>query len=174
MISKWLEDLAADFWELAGEESPFPRDLEHLIHTTKPVTAIHLAQLRPQAVRDWLAWRRFPIDIEAADRPLNGCLIARQERGFLFVEESLPPDDERLIVAHEFAHFLADYEFPRTRACRRVGPGLLSVFDGPRQATPAERSNSGGGGPRCPRALHGANRNGNVYRAGQPGRTDGQ
>ena len=41
--------------------------------------------------------------------------------------------------SHEFGHFLADYEAPRERIRRRLGPGLLAVLDGKQNATPAEQ-----------------------------------
>jgi hypothetical protein len=138
MIGKWLHDLAAVFWEEVGDLPPFPRDLEHLIHCHKPVTVVRLENLTPSSVLDWLSWRGFRLNLVTQDRQLNGCLVAADEHGFLFVEESLPADDDRMIVAHELAHYLADYEYPRHRARRRLGPGVLSLFDGRRRPTPLE------------------------------------
>jgi hypothetical protein len=66
-------------------------------------------------------------------------LVAFQGRGTIFLEASLPPVDARMIVAHEFGHFLADYQYPRRRAVRRVGPSLLAIFDADRPPTSEEK-----------------------------------
>jgi hypothetical protein len=42
-------------------------------------------------------------------------------------------------LAHELAHFLRDYWQPRRLAGRRLGAGIVEVFDGKRPTTPAER-----------------------------------
>ena len=119
MIVKWLEDLAADLWEQAGGACAFPVDLEHAIHCTKFAAVFHIPNLRPACVNEWLAWRRFPLAIDTRDRRLNGCLVAHDGRGLIFVETDLSADDQRVIIAHELGHFLAEYERPRARARRR-------------------------------------------------------
>jgi hypothetical protein len=138
MTSKWIESLAADFWEEVGEEEPFPRSLEHVILMTKPVSITKLSRLCLEGVRDWLLRRRVPPPLETPDRWLNGCLIAYRGMGFIFVEGSLPAEDLRMAIAHEFAHFLAEYELPRERVVRRLGPSVLSILDGDREPTPEE------------------------------------
>src|SRR5262249_5225675 len=47
-------------------------------------------------------------------------------------------DLERVILAHELGHFLADYEWPRRRVLRRLGPSVLPVLDGDRPPSGAE------------------------------------
>ena len=42
-------------------------------------------------------------------------------------------------MAHEFAHYLAEYLAPRERAVRRLGPTVLPVLDGDRPPTAAEQ-----------------------------------
>jgi hypothetical protein len=139
MIPQRLENLAAVFWEEAGEVPPFPRDLEYLIACTKQVNIDPLPELSVAGIRQRLA--RFPQSafLDVRDRRLNGCLVAFQGGGTIFVDAKLSTADRRVIVAHEFAHFLADYEALRRQGVRRIGPGVLKIFDGERSATPAER-----------------------------------
>ncbi|MBI3408173.1 MAG: hypothetical protein HY040_07440 [Planctomycetes bacterium] len=140
MISDRIETLAAKFWEEAGTEEPFPRNLEVAIHKAKPSVAIvSLERLCPQAVRVWLAVRDHQVWLVTKDRWVDGCLYACKGIVFLFVEQTLGPDHRRVTIAHEFGHFLADYEEPRRRADRRLGPSLLSVFDGDRPPTAPEQ-----------------------------------
>ena len=138
MIAKALEDLAATFWDQVGPP-PSPRDLDYVIHCFRPsVSLVPLSNLNIQAIRQWLSRTGHSLELDARERPLNGCLVADHGAAFLFVRAGLPAEDHRMIVAHEFAHYLADYEQPRNRACRRVGPALLSIFDGDRPASAAE------------------------------------
>ena len=44
-----------------------------------------------------------------------------------------------MIVAHEFGHYLAEYDGPRERARRRLGPTVLAVFDGERPPTDQQK-----------------------------------
>ena len=138
MTSKWIETLAADFWDEAGAEEPFPRSLEGVIVVTKPVLITKLSRLCLVAVRDWLRRRRFSLPVATPDRWLHGCLVAYRGTGFIFVEGGLDADEMRATVAHEFAHFLAEYDGPRQRVVRRLGASVLPVLDGDRQARPAE------------------------------------
>jgi hypothetical protein len=137
MTSDQVEALAAAFWECAGYEEAFPRSLERAILLTKPVSITRLPRLCPRAIADWLR-RRVMFPLAPADRWLNGCLICYRGTGFIFIEESLPAEDTRMIVAHEFGHFLAEYEWPRERVVRRLGPSVLPILDGDRAPAPAE------------------------------------
>jgi hypothetical protein len=139
MISRLLENLADRFWEEAGWQELFPRTLEYTIQRQKPVEIISLPRLCPQAVQDWL-WRRdHTVQCGSPHRWLDGCLYANHDVGFLFVEESLSPDVRRVIVAHEFAHLLTDYEAPRRSAARRLGNTVMAVLDGERPPTASEQ-----------------------------------
>lgn len=140
MIAKRIEELAARFWEDVGEQEPFPRDLELTIHLTKPAVAVvPLLRLRPGEISAWLGVRGYQLCVDTNERWLDGCLYASKGIVFLFVEETLEPERRRVAIAHEFGHFLADYEQPRRRAERRLGPALLPVLDGERLPTPAEQ-----------------------------------
>jgi hypothetical protein len=65
--------------------------------------------------------------------------VARGGGGFIFLDAADPPAERRFSLAHEVAHFLRDYDAVRREACRRLGPGVLAVFDGHRPATPDEQ-----------------------------------
>jgi hypothetical protein len=139
MTHKRIEDLAAGFWAGVDSEEPFPRRLEHAIRCTRPIDIVRLPGLSPRAIVSWLEAQGYRFPLRARERRLNGCLLVLRGMAFLFVEEGLAADDARMIVAHEFAHYLAEYEDPRDRARRRMGPALLEVFDGERPATQAEQ-----------------------------------
>jgi hypothetical protein len=51
----------------------------------------------------------------------------------------MPADEIRLTVAHELAHFLLHYLWPRETAIQRLGDSIVSVLDGERLPTPVER-----------------------------------
>jgi hypothetical protein len=50
------------------------------------------------------------------------------------------PEEQRLTIAHEVAHFLADYLLPRQQVIQALGPQMAEVLDGSRPPTPAERA----------------------------------
>jgi hypothetical protein len=131
----WLAD---DFWQRVGEPEPFPRRLEGAIVWTLPVFVVRLRGLSLCAARRWLLRRGQRLPLAAADRPLRGCLLAQFDRGVIFLEEDLSPEEQRAILAHELGHYLAEYEGPRRRIQRRLGPSVLPVLDGRRPATTAE------------------------------------
>jgi hypothetical protein len=72
------------------------------------------------------------------ERRLRGCLVAHRGRGLVFLD-----DDEaaamRFAAAHEIAHFVGHYLNRREVALARLGPDILYVLDGVREASPAER-----------------------------------
>lgn len=138
MTSKRLEDLAEAFWGAVNADATFPRELEAVISSVKPVTIRALSPLTPCRITDWLRTHRCPFPLATPERFLNGCLVGRDGEAFLFVDAELKADDRRMIVAHEFAHFLAEYDAPRQSLLDRLGPALLEVFDGARAPTPAE------------------------------------
>lgn len=139
MISKRIERLAATFWEEAGAEEPFPRNLELPIHYAKPsVAVVPMEQLRPDAICVWLAAHGHDVRVVTKDRWVDGCLYATKGVVFLFFEARLTADHRRVVIGHEFGHYLADYEDPRRRTVRRLDRSLLSVFDGERLATEQE------------------------------------
>jgi len=130
--------LAADFWERVGSPLPYPRDLDEVILLTAPVWIVRLAGLRPSGARGWLHRRGLELPLTVAERPLDGCILAFRGRAVIFLEARLDPVYHRVILAHEFAHYLAEYERPRLQVVRRLGESVLPLLDGQRSATPPE------------------------------------
>jgi hypothetical protein len=67
-------------------------------------------------------------------------LLAYRGHGFIFVSGSDGPEEQRLTIAHEVAHFLVDYLWPRRQVIQTLGERITDVLDGLRKATPAERA----------------------------------
>jgi hypothetical protein len=137
MRTKLAQDLVADFWSRVGSEEPFPRQLERSIMSTTPVFVIkvHRQRLDTLYIRNRLERRGVHLPITWADRRLNGCLVAYKGEAAIFVDGTLPVDDTRVIIAHEFGHYLGEYEWPRLRAVRHLGDEILDVLDGTRPPT---------------------------------------
>lgn len=138
MAGKRREELAADFWERAGGGDDLPRPIEAALVRAAPVGVVRAERLTPWAVAGWLRRRGAFLPVPEDGRALGGCLVAFRGCGAVFVDADLPPDEARVVIAHEAAHFLADYEAPRDRALHRLGPSVLPVLDGDRPATEAE------------------------------------
>jgi hypothetical protein len=134
----WVSELAASFWAAAGTAEPFPRSLG-AVPFALPLSVLALPRLSVAGVTAWLRARDVPYACAGPDRPLRACLVARRGSGFVLVDAADPPDERRFSLAHELAHFLRHYRQPRERACARLGPAVLEVFDGDRPARPEER-----------------------------------
>jgi hypothetical protein len=134
------EQLVQDFWARVGNQEPFPRQLERSIMLTMPVfvVKVHRHRLDTQYICNHLRHRQVPIPANWTPRRLNGCLIAYKGEAAIFVDGTLSPEDVRVIIAHEFGHYLADYEWPRSKAVRHLGNGILAVLDGARPPSRSE------------------------------------
>jgi hypothetical protein len=135
----WCADLSARFWAAAGDPPPFPRDLRPAIAGAVPVTVLEISALCVEAVRGWLARRSIGVPVDEPDRPLRACLVAWRGHGFVFLDAGDDVAERRFSLAHELAHFLRDYWYPREAAVQRLGPAVVEVLDGERPATPDER-----------------------------------
>lgn len=127
------------FWQLCGESEPFPRNLERSLALALPVVIVKLPRLRLTHVEQWLRQRRCAFRFEDESRPLRGCIVAHGGNGLLFIDGTDPIDEQRMTIAHEIGHFLADYWLPRTKAVNRLGTEILEVLDGLRLPTVTER-----------------------------------
>ncbi|MFN8463962.1 MAG: hypothetical protein U0X20_00365 [Caldilineaceae bacterium] len=127
------------FWELCGCTEPFPRTLERSLALALPVVLIKLPRLHLAEVEQWISRRGTKFQFGCQSRPVRGCIIAQGGNGLIFVDGTDSPDEQRMTVAHEVGHFLADYWLPRTKAVKRFGPSILDVLDGIRPATITER-----------------------------------
>ena len=136
-----VERVVAEFWSDTGSADTFPRPVEHAVSLRLPLTIVKLPRAGVGYVRRWLRARRQAAPLPADDRrDLMGCLVACRGHGLAFVCGADPPDEQRLTVAHEAAHFLLDYLLPRRRVLDAFGPGAADVLDGLRPPTPAERA----------------------------------
>lgn len=135
----WVAAAAEAFWQEAGEPESFPRELRRPLARALPVGLVLLPRLRLRAVDDWLRRQRIGCALEAADRALRACLIARHGQGLIFLDGTDPPDEQRFSLAHELAHYLRDYWLPRREASARLGAAILEVLDGRRAAQREER-----------------------------------
>ena len=135
-----LDQEAVDlFWQLSGEEEPFPRTLERPLALALPIVLVKLPHLRLCDVETWMHRRGTAFRFDCESRRVRGCLVAQFGHGLLFMDGTDPQDEQRLTLAHELAHFLADYWIPRTKAVERLGDDILNALDGRRPLTVAER-----------------------------------
>jgi hypothetical protein len=133
-VPLWVGELAEAFWDAAGRPGPFPRALRAACERGFPLTVEVRPGLSLGAVRDWLcrrggrwAWASLA---GAAGRALRACLAAWRGGGVIFLEAGDDTAEQRFSLAHEVAHFLRDYLWPRREAERALGPGVLEVLDG--------------------------------------------
>jgi len=127
------EQLVADFWERVGYQEGFPRQLEQSIMVTVPVHVVKVhGCLNTSFIRDRLRRRGIALPTPWKERKMHGCLVAFKDDAAIFVDGTLSPDDWRVIIAHEFGHYLADFEYPRRRALRYLGNSIAEVLDGDR------------------------------------------
>ena len=143
MQSMWLDGasqaVVERFWRQGGGDEYYPRNIERAVPLALPVALIKLPSLELRDAEDWLAERGRAVRFNCRSRSVRGCLLAYAGRGFIFVDGADPEDERRFTVAHEAAHFLADYFLLRERACAKFGPRIAEVFDGKRSPTVAER-----------------------------------
>jgi hypothetical protein len=141
MNARLASQLVADFWDRVGYQEPFPRSLERAIMSTTPVfvVKVHHRRLDTRYVQDWLRDRQVFLPAPWKQRKLNGCLVAYRGEAAIFLDGTLSADEARVALAHEFGHFLAEYEWPRMRAQRRLGASVIEILDGDRPPTPNER-----------------------------------
>jgi len=140
MIHLSPETLAGEFWAGAGLHDTFPRKIEQAIAFKLPLALVGLSPLTIAAIGHWLRQRDIAIRLPNDSRDLYGCLVAFGGRGFIFICDTDLPEEQRLTMAHETAHFLSDYLWPRQQVLQELGGGIAEVLDGIRPATPAERA----------------------------------
>jgi|SRR5579884_4139530 len=139
MIEASLRKIAEDFWLSAGIPRTFPRELERALAWVMPIAVLRIPNLWTHDVEECLRRRQLPLILGIEDRPLHGCVYAYGGKGLIIVDGTDSAEELRFTVAHEFAHFLLDYEVPRKRAIERLGPEINEVLDGHRIARVNER-----------------------------------
>jgi Zn-dependent peptidase ImmA (M78 family) len=140
MRSQSLEVLAREFWSGTGLESMFPRNIEQTIAMKLPLALVKLSVLTLQTVEQWLAGKHLAVPLPLNQHDLLGCLVAHRGHGIIFACSADEAEEQRLTVAHEVAHFLEDYLWPRQHLIAALGKHITDVLDGVRAATPAERA----------------------------------
>lgn len=133
------EELARRFWADARLPESYPRDIEHAVALVLPVAVVKLPMLNTTEVARWLSRNRVAAHVETHQSDLMGCLVASRGHGLMFVCGGDGPDEQRLTVAHETAHFLKHYLIPRERVVQAMGESIIPVLDGDREATVEER-----------------------------------
>jgi hypothetical protein len=140
MIIPDLEGLARNFWAGTGWHNTFPRHIEHVVPLKLPLVIVKQTQTNVAAASNWLQQRGIVIPVPDDQPALCGCLVAHRGHGFIFVSATDGAEEQRLTVAHEVAHFLADYLLPRQQVFQALGAHMAEVLDGLRRPTPAERA----------------------------------
>jgi hypothetical protein len=140
MIHPSPETLAGEFWAGTGLYDTFPRKIEQAIAFKLPLALVGFSPLSVAAIGHWLQQRAIATQLPNDQRDLCGCLVAFGGRGFIFICDADSPEEQRLTMAHETAHFLIDYLWPRQQVIHELGEGITEVLDGFRPATPVERA----------------------------------
>ena len=99
-----ISRIAEDFWRLVRRPEPFPRVLESSVAWALPLAIVKLPRLSIFELINWLEQREISISFQAADRRLRACLVARNGRGFVFLDGADVQDEQRFSLAHEIAH----------------------------------------------------------------------
>ncbi len=134
-----VENTAQEFWALTGEALNFPRDIKTAIILTLPLEVYPVPGLRVSHVLAWTRRVKIAHRIRGRDRRLHGCLLADRGKGTIFFDADDSDVEQRFTLAHELAHFLLDYQFPRQRAVTILGTSILAVLDGERPPAVEER-----------------------------------
>lgn len=137
-----LERRAAEFWADTDLADAFPRNIEQAIALKLPVTVVKLPIVTIRTIARWLQRHNRKPVFPAYRRDLMGCLYADGGHGFIFVCGADEPEEQRLTLAHDIAHFLVDYWWPRLLVIDAMGPAIIEVLDGHRLAKPSERASA--------------------------------
>jgi hypothetical protein len=135
----WVAELAARFWAAAGEPPLFPRDLRGVLCWLPSLHVVEVPHLTLASAAGRFASHGVPCNRPAEDRPLAGCFGGCRGVGVILFDPALDPAEVRFTLAHETAHYLRDFDRPRRKAAARLGPRILEVLDGLREATVNER-----------------------------------
>jgi hypothetical protein len=139
----WLDSESQEtidnFWEMAGGQEAFPRALERSLSIALPVALVKLPHLDLRTIENYLSRRNVRYSFDCENREVRGCLVGFGGKGVIFVDGTDTPEEMRVTIAHEIAHYLTDYHQPRTKASMKYGVSILEVFDGLREPSLDER-----------------------------------
>jgi hypothetical protein len=142
MTDTELEARAADFWAGTDLADAYPRGIEQAIALKLPVTVVKLPVVTVQAAGRWLRRHHRTPAFPPHRHDLMGCLYADSGHSFIFVCGADGPEEQRFTLAHDAAHFLVDYWWPRRRVIQALGPSITDVLDGRRRACVVERASA--------------------------------
>jgi hypothetical protein len=131
--------LAVEYLRGPQSSSLAPGEFETQVALSLPLAVVLVPRLTSTRVEDWLASRQIPVEIDHDDGRVRAALVAYGGAGVAFIDGSDQAVERRFSLAHEVAHFVAEYLAERARVDRIGGPGMLEVQDGARRATPGER-----------------------------------
>ena len=137
LVPAWAEAMAEEFWTSVGGWPGAPVAIEGSLGNVLDIAV--MPRLSVARVATWLAQRGVHYQFPCADRALHGCLLVHAGNGVVFVDGSDPPNEQRLTLAHEGAHFLRHYLSPRVRAISTFGQVIVEALDGRREPTADER-----------------------------------
>jgi hypothetical protein len=138
-VPVWAAEIARAFWSQVWEPEVFPR---RLIRPISEATCLSVAYAsRPTIDTIQRRLRNLGINycLSLVNRPLRACIVAGDGHGLIFVDGTDSENEQRFSIAHELAHFLHDYVYPRRKVLNRVGNAALDVLDGLRLPTTDER-----------------------------------
>jgi hypothetical protein len=135
----WVAQLAARFWAAAGDPPPFPRDLRAALCWLPHLHVVEVPRLTLKLAAEHFARHGVPCPTPAEDRRLAGCFGGHRGTGAILLDSTLVLAELRFTLAHEFAHYLRDYDAPRRKVMDRLGPRVLEVLDGLRPPTVNEQ-----------------------------------
>ncbi|HEY0429482.1 MAG TPA: ImmA/IrrE family metallo-endopeptidase [Pyrinomonadaceae bacterium] len=139
----WLDNASQQsvdlFWSRCGEPESFPRTLERAIQFAFPITIIELPRLQLSQIESWFARRNTKYQFGCPSRAVRGCLIAYGGKGFIFIDSTDSPDEQRFTLSHEISHFLIEYWIPRQKAISKFGSTITEVLDGHRKPSIEQR-----------------------------------
>lgn len=142
----WLDNASQQsvdlFWSRGGESESFPRTLERAVQFAFPITIIKLPRLQLSQIEIWFARRNTKYQFGCVSRAVRGCLIAYGGKGFIFIDSTDPPDEQRFTLSHEVSHFLVEYWIPRQKAISKFGSNITEVLDGHRKPSIEQRIHS--------------------------------
>ena len=140
MNDRELEQSAADFWFGTDLADVYPRGIEQAIALKLPVTVVKLPVVTVQAISRWLRRHHRRPAFPSYGSDLMGCLYADGGHGFIFVCGADEPEEQRFTLAHDAAHFLVDYWWPRLQVVGALGASVIDVLDGRRPARLEEKA----------------------------------
>jgi hypothetical protein len=136
-VPQWAWELATAFRAEACALPLFPFDLRSAILWAAPLTVEERPKLTVASVSRRLRMAGCVAPREK-DRALRGCLVAKGEGGWAFLDADDAPAEKTFSLAHEVAHFLRHHRQPR-RLAAALGPDALRSFDGKEAPTVRDR-----------------------------------